>query len=245
MTNIRDSVQVEICTAWLEHAIAAAHNGAHRLEFCYNLPVGGTTPEEASILALRRGVDIPIHVLVRPRAGGFVYSDEEFALLRSQIEIAKRLGMDGVVLGILDAHDRIDVVRTRILVDLARPLSVTFHRAFDACPDLDAALEAVIESGAARILTSGGKPSAQAGGENLARLVKKARGRIHILPGGGVRAENAASILHATGAQELHTSLGLSHLPDTELAGVPAEEFGAKVRAFLQQASSSPLRSSE
>jgi copper homeostasis protein len=184
--------------------------------------------------ALRQTIEIPLHILVRPRAGDFVYSGQEFENMQAEIKGAKRMGMDGVVLGILDAQSNIDIARTRTLIEMARPLAVTFHRAFDACADLDAALEAVIATGADRILTAGGKPSAGDGTANLTRLVREARGRIAILPGGGIHAGNVAGILRTTGARELHSSLGMSHLQDTELAGVPAEEYEKKVREFLQ-----------
>jgi copper homeostasis protein len=146
--------------------------------------------------------------MTRPRAGDFVYSASEFERMRTDIEMAKRARMDGIVLGILTRVRGVDVERTRELVVLARPLPVTFHRAFDDIEDLDAGLEDVIETGAARILTSGGAPAAPAGLERLTRLVAAAKERIIILPGGGINASNVLQVSRKTGAREIHSGLG-------------------------------------
>ena len=141
-----------------------------------------------------------------PRGGDFLYSNLEFELMKDEIRHAKELGADGVVFGILTADGQVDVERTRALVELAAPLPVTFHRAFDMTPDLDAALEAVIATGAVRILTSGGAPSVPEGIDAIARVVERAAGRIRIMPGGGVKPSNVAEIARATGAIEFHSS---------------------------------------
>jgi len=172
------------------------------------LRLGGLTPSEGLMQMARAKVAVPIFAMIRPRAGDFTYSAEELAQMRGEIETAKQLGMDGIVLGLLTRDRSVDVERTRQLVKAAQPLPVTFHRAFDDAANLDAALEDVIATGARRILTSGGSPTAPAGIENLARLVVAAKNRIVILPGGGINASNAVDVARQTGARELHSGLG-------------------------------------
>jgi copper homeostasis protein len=199
---------LEVCVESLDCAQASERGGAQRIELCSNLSIGGTTPSAGTMRTARKDVGIPIHVLIRPRGGDFVYSDPEFEIMKRDICIVKELGMDGIVLGVLDEKQRIDVKRTSKLVKLAHPLPVTFHRAFDLCSRPGASLEAVIEAGARRLLTSGGKGSAIDGLTSLARLLAAAQDRIVIMPGGGVRANNVMRILRQTGAREIHTSLG-------------------------------------
>src|SRR5439155_21977641 len=155
---------------------------------------------------VRGQIHLPIFAMIRPRGGDFVYSDAEFELMRGSVATAKELGMDGLVLGLLTRERRVDVERTRELVELARPLPVTFHRAFDESVDLAAALEDVIASGAARILTSGGAPTAPEGIATLAKLVAAAGNRIIILPGSGINATNIAQVMQ-TRAREFHSGL--------------------------------------
>jgi copper homeostasis protein len=161
--------------------------------------------------AARRHLKVPIHVLIRPRAGDFCYSGHELEVMRNDIHAARRFGMDGVVLGILQESTRVDIERTKTMVDLAHPLPVTFHRAFDASENFEKSLEAVIETGAARILTSGGQPRATDGLSTLARLVQAARGRILLMPCGGINSENVVDIVRTTLAQEIHSSVGTSN----------------------------------
>jgi copper homeostasis protein len=192
----------------VEGAVAGERGGAHRIELCADLRLGGLTPPAALIQRVRDGTTLPIFVMIRPRAGNFVYSPQEFAQMRRDIADAKRLGMDGFVCGVLTGDRQVDVQRTRELIEVARPLPVTFHRAFDEVEDLDGALESVIEAGASRILTSAGAPAVLAGIEKLAQLVKAAKERIIILPGGGINASNALHVARQTGARELHSGLG-------------------------------------
>jgi copper homeostasis protein len=199
---------LEISVESAEAAVAAERGGADRLELCTELAVGGLTPSEDLMTHARARVQLPIFAMIRPRAGDFVYSTKEVDRMRSDIDAAKRLGMNGVVFGLLKRDLRVDVLRTKELVELARPLPVTFHRAFDACADLVEALEEVIDTGAARILTSGGAPTAPEGLGVLAGLVATARERIGILPGGGINASNIASVAQKTGAREFHSGLG-------------------------------------
>jgi copper homeostasis protein len=201
---------LEICVETVDHAVAAERGGAHRIEFCSDLSCGGVTPNSELMQSVRRHVCIPIHILIRPRAGNFCYSDHELEIMRNNILTAKQFGMDGIVLGVLRESARVDVERTQALVELADPLPVTFHRAFDAVEDMESSLEDVIQTGAARILTSGGQARATDGISTLARLVQAARGRILLMPGGGVNSGNLVHIIRTTRAQEIHSSAGHS-----------------------------------
>ena len=220
---------LEICVESVEHAIAAARGGAQRIELCSDLSSGGITPSAGLMQTVRRHVRAPIHVLIRPRAGEFCYSDHEFEIMRDDIHAAKQFGMDGVVLGILHKNTRVDIERTKALVELARPLPVTFHRAFDASGDLETSLEEVIRTGASRILTSGGKPRAADALSTLARLVQAARGRILLMPCGGIDSENVVSIVRTTLAQEFHSSLGASRSDSTSGGNGSPDGTGASL----------------
>ncbi len=199
---------LEIAVASFERAIAAERAGADRLEFCADLEVGGLTPSLELIRQVRSAVKIPIHVLVRPRAGNFVYNSVEFSQMKEEIAALGGENVQGIVTGVLLADGSVDVQRTRELVVLASPMQVTFHRAFDETKDLIAALEDIILAGAVRILTSGGAADALTGASVLRSLVQQAGNRIGILPGGGIHAGNIAEVARATGARELHTGLG-------------------------------------
>jgi copper homeostasis protein len=233
---MQNSLVLEVCVESIDHAVAAERGGAHRIELCSDLASGGITPSAGLIEASRHHLRLPIHLLIRPRAGDFLYSDYEFEIMERDIHIAKHLRMDGIVLGLLDENERVDVPRTRTLVDLARPLPVTFHRAFDECQDRDACLEAVIQTGAARILTSAGQARARDGITALAHLVRAARDRIVVMPGGGVDVDNVQLILRQTAAREIHTSLGLSAAATNHasrlsgVAGGDSSEFEGRVR---------------
>ena len=201
---------LEVCIDSVEAALAASRGRAQRAELCADLLEGGVTPSAGMITAVRRQIGIELFVIIRPRGGDFFYTDLEFDVMTEEIGQARALGVDGVVLGLLDERCRVEVARTRRLVELAAPLPVTFHRAFDHAPDLESALEDVIATGATRVLTSGGAPDAAEGAETIARLVRQARGRIGVMPGGGVRLGNIAR-LAATGATEFHSSLRSAH----------------------------------
>jgi copper homeostasis protein len=189
-------------------ALAAERGGADRIELCADLRSGGLTPSRELMNEARTAVRLPIHVMIRPRAWNFVYNDEEFAEMKGTIALARELKMDGVVFGILRADNTIDSLRTRALVEFAKPLQVTFHRAFDKCNDLLAGLEDGIATGANRILTSGGAKDVVEGIEPLRTLLKRAGKRIVIMPGGGIQPANFAGIQKALGATEYHSGLG-------------------------------------
>lgn len=199
---------LEISVDSMEKAVAAEHGGADRIELCADLSVGGLTPSRELLRGVREKVHIPVYSMIRPRAGNFVYSDSDFSEMERAVTVAAECGMDGVVLGVLKKDRRVDIARTRRLVDLARPLPVTFHRAFDETPVLKRALQAVMQTGAARILTSGGAKTALQGAAKLAELVAATRDRILILPGAGITASNVAEVVQKTGAIEFHAGLG-------------------------------------
>lgn len=198
--------QLEICAGSLPSALAAQAGGAHRIELCQNLEQGGTTPSGGLIRAVLSRLHLPVFVLIRPRPGGFAYSPDELTVMRADIELCRELGCAGVVLGVLTPAGRVDVAAGRALVALAHPLPVTFHRAFDACPDPAQALEEVIAVGCPRLLTSGGQPTAAAGQDQLAALVAQAAGRLAIMPGAGLTAANVRALAAHTGAREFHAS---------------------------------------
>ncbi|WP_158789001.1 copper homeostasis protein CutC [Granulicella sp. L46] len=197
----------ELCAETIDACLAAREGGAHRIELCSGLSEGGITPSHGLILDAVERSGLPVHVLVRPRGGSFVYAASEIDVMRRDILHIKELGAAGAVFGILWPDGRVDVEATRALVQLARPLKVTFHRAFDATPSLPQALEDVITTGADRLLTSGGQPNVVAGSAALAELVRLAGDRIEIAIGGGLRLENAASLARATHAKHFHGSL--------------------------------------
>jgi len=200
-------MHLEVCIDSVESAIAAQRGGTHRVELCSALSEGGLTPGAGLIATVRRNLAIDLFVMIRPRGGDFCYSALEFEVMQQEISHARNLGADGVVLGILDEEGLVDIARTSQLVQLAAPLPVTFHRAIDMTPDLSAALDAVLETGATRILTSGGAPNATAGCAEIARLVQSAKGCIAIMPGGGVSIASVAAIAIATGATEFLASV--------------------------------------
>jgi len=202
-----EQVLIEVCVDSVASAVAAELGGAQRVELCSDLLEGGITPSVGLMEGVRSRIRIGLHPIIRPRAGDFSYSSEEFDIMRRDIEVAKAARADGVVLGILDPSGRVDVSRTRQLVELARPLSVTFHRAFDMSADLARSLEDVCQSGADRVLTSGGEQTCLHGVETISRLVKSGHGRITIMAGGGIAADNAAYILERTGVGEIHVGL--------------------------------------
>lgn len=225
-------VLLEICVDSLDHAVAAEAAGADRIELCHDLSCGGLTPSTELMRTARQRLRIPIHGMIRPRPGNFRYTGDEFETMKRDIGFAKEVGLNGLVLGLLDSTGQIDRKRTAALIQLAHPLPVTFHRAFDECPDLIVALEAVITAGAKRILTSGGNSNAADGHGTLSKLITTAGDRVVIMPGGGVRSENADRILRSTGATEIHTSLGLSDPRSRSARDIPF--FAEEVRRFKQ-----------
>jgi copper homeostasis protein len=198
-------ITLEIAAGSLASAQAAQEGGADRVELCGSLGEGGITPSYGVIATTRDHVRLPIYVLIRPRAGDFLYGDAEFDAMQRDIEACARLGCDGVVVGALTAEGVIDP-RCHGLVAAAGKLGVTFHRAFDASADLQRSLEDVVALGCERILTSGGRANALQGADVIAGLVRHAAGRIAIMAGAGIRSGNVADIARRTGAHEFHGS---------------------------------------
>lgn len=197
-------VLVEACVDSVASALAAERGGARRLELCDNLFDGGTTPSAGMISAVKAAVQIPVFVIVRPRGGGFVYTHDEMGVMRLDIEAARMLGADGVVVGVLTRDAKVDAEQLRTLVAAAGELPVTFHRAFDLTQDRDQALETLMHAHVRRVLTSGGAPSALEGVEAIGALVKRAAGQIDVMAGGGVREETVQEIVHRSGVREVH-----------------------------------------
>jgi copper homeostasis protein len=197
----------ELCAETIDACLAAKEGGANRIELCSALSEGGLTPSHGLLSSAVAQSGRPVHVLIRPRGGDFVYSAAEIDVMHADIEHAKLCGASGVVLGILHADATVDVETTRAMVELARPMEVTFHRAFDVTSSLPRALEDVIASGCERVLTSGGERDVMVGAHSLAALVEQAAGRIAIAVGGGLRIQNAALLSQTIGAQHFHGSL--------------------------------------
>jgi len=198
---------IEIATSDFQTTRTAVAGGADRIELCANLAEGGTTASYATIKKCRESFNVSIYPIVRPRGGDFLYTKDEFAIMKKDIELCKQLGCDGVVIGLLNMDGSIDITRTAQLIEAAYPLGVTFHRAFDRCKDPFVAMEELIKIGVERILTSGQKPSVTDGVELVAQLNKLANDRIIIMPGSGLRKENIKMLAEKTGCKEFHSSL--------------------------------------
>lgn len=190
----------------INSAIIAANNGADRLELCENYANGGTTPSYGVLKMVCEKISIPVNVLIIPTGGDFVYTAIEYAAMQQDILLCKELGFNGVVLGILLPDGNIDVARTKALVQLAYPMQVTFHRAFDRCINPYKGLEDIISCGCHRILTSGQKADIMTGKNLLQELVTQAKDRIIIMPGGGVKSSNMEALITTTKAKEYHAS---------------------------------------
>lgn len=197
---------LEVCANSFRSAQAAQDGGAYRVELCDNLPEGGTTPSYGQILQCKKHLTLKIYPIIRPRGGDFLYTDEEFEIMKHDVQMCKDLGCDGVVFGILNADGTLDIARNQMLIDLAKPMPSAMHRAFDMTPNLAQSLEICIELGFERILTSGAESSALKGAETLATLVQKAQNRISIMPGAGIKPSNIAEIKQITKANEFHAS---------------------------------------
>jgi copper homeostasis protein len=197
---------LEIAANSVASALAAQEGGAGRVELCTALELGGLTPSRAQIALAREHLHIPLYVLIRPRAGDFLYSELECETMRRDIEVCVALGCDGVVIGALDADGGVDVARCRTLIAAAGSLGVTFHRAFDLSREPTQALEDIVTLGCERILTSGTQASAPDGAALIRELVAQAAGRLVVMPGAGVSAQNIAALATTTGAHEFHAS---------------------------------------
>ena len=242
------SIRVEVCANSLASALAAQEGGAARVELCVALAEGGITPSAAAIELAREKLLIGLHVLIRPRGGDFCYDDPEIELMLRDIAFCKRAGVDGIVAGVLSPDGPVDVPRTRELIAAARPMSVTFHRAFDMTADAFRALDDVLALGVERLLTSGQRGSAMEGKELIAELVHRAGDRLIIMPGAGINETNVRELIKATGVREVHLSgqkrvpsrmefrnphvfMGVPGLPEYEIGVTDAERIRRVVKA--------------
>ncbi|XP_005352381.1 copper homeostasis protein cutC homolog isoform X1 [Microtus ochrogaster] len=197
---------MEVCVDSVESAMNAERGGAGRIELCAGLLEGGTTPSMGILQVVKQSVQIPVFVMIRPRGGDFLYSDREVEVMKADIRLAKLYGADGLVFGALTEDGHIDKELCMSLVALCRPLPVTFHRAFDMVHDPMAALETLLTLGFERVLTSGCDSSALEGLPLIKQLIDEAKGRIVVMPGGGITDKNLQRILEGSGATEFHCS---------------------------------------
>lgn len=211
---------LEICANSFQSAKNAQTTGAQRIELCEELSVGGLTPSYGLLKKVIAELTIPVFVLIRPRSGDFVYTESEFDIMKQDISLCKELGVQGIVSGVLNKNKTIDVVRTKELVERSRPLPFTFHRAFDELDNPVQGLNQLIELGVDRVLTSGQESSAVDGLPLLTQLNEIARGRLTILPGGGINAKNAA-IFKTKGFNEIHASASVQIPQDQGLFSAP------------------------
>ena len=229
--------ELEICVDSVESAIDAQNAGADRVELCSNLMEGGTTPGPGTISSARQNLTIALNVIIRPRGGDFLYSDIDYDIMRRDIDMCGENGVNGIVVGILQPDGSIDVDRTAKLIEFARPMSATFHRAFDMCNDPFKGLEDVISAGAKRLLTSGQRNKAEDGTDLIRELILQADNRIIIMPGSGININNISLIARNTGAREFHLtgrkvidSDMIFRKQDISLGGIPSiPEFSRKV----------------
>jgi copper homeostasis protein len=225
----RRRVLLEVPVASADDAVAAAAGGADRVELNSALAVGGLTPSLGTLLEVKRAVTIPVLVMIRPRPGGFAYSDSEFSVMGRDLDLALAHGADGVVLGILHSDGTIDRERCQALLERCRGREAVFHRAFDVTPEPFAALRALIDLGFRRVLTSGQEETAYNGAALIAELVRRAAGRIEVLPGGGVNRFTVADVLARTGCDQVHASLRTTR-PDRSVSARPQVSFGGPFR---------------
>ena len=217
-------MKLEIIGFNIESCIAAQKAGASRIELCAGPGEGGVTPSYAFIKAAREKLHIDLYVMIRPREGDFLFSDDEFEMMKTDVAICKELGCDGIVTGILTSDGKVDKERCKQLIDLAYPLEATFHRAFDRVADPFEGLEDIIALGFERILTSGLKPKAIEAIETLAALIKQSGDRIIIMPGSGITSANIIEVAEKTGAKELHSSASILKESDMQFQNAGMNE---------------------
>jgi len=204
--SMTSPVILEICADSVQSALAAERGGANRIELCNSLFDGGTTPSAGMIATVRNRVAMDVYVMIRPRGGDFCYTGDEFAVMKRDIATAKVLRADGIVFGILNQDGGVDVARSRELLDYARPLKATFHRAFDMSRDLRQSLEDIIAVGFDRVLTSGGEQKVQDAIPIIRQLRESASNRIALMIGSGIRSANVRELVSQTGVREVHAS---------------------------------------
>ncbi|PID26498.1 MAG: copper homeostasis protein CutC [Candidatus Cloacimonadota bacterium] len=229
-------MKLEICIDSVESAVNAQLGGADRVELCDSLVEGGTTPSYGVVKSCRERLNkTKLHIIIRPRGGDFFYTNEEFEVMKNDIEMAKSLGVDGVVFGILNRDGTIDMERNRELIEISKPMSTTFHRAFDTSADPFLALENIISLGFERVLTSGQKNRAVDSVKMIKKLTEVAGERLTILPGSGLREHNIEKFIDETKSKEIHMtafkeeSTGMDFKSNIPMSGYPRDEFKRKV----------------
>ena len=228
------SLLLEICCGSIDDAIQAQRGGAQRVELCSALFLGGLTPSAGTLAEARKRLKIPFMAMVRPRGGGFCYSEAEFATMERDAEHAVAAGAGGIVFGILQANGTIDLVRTRKMLKRIGKAEAVFHRAFDVTPDPFRTLEQLIDLGVTRVLTSGQENTVMEGAALIRDLVERARGRIEILPGGGILPYQVKDVLHATGCRQIHLTAWGTHR-DTSTRARPQVTFGGALYPSEEQ----------
>lgn len=241
---------LEVCAGSLASALAAQEGGAFRVELCDNLYEGGTTPGTGTIELARMKLSIKLHVIIRPRGGDFLYSGLEYSIIKRDVEHCRSQGVDGIVVGFLTPDGRVDIDRTTEIVELARPMAVTFHRAFDMSRDPLEALEDLKMTGIDRLLTSGQKNLAPEGAGLIADLIRQSGGEIIIMPGGGLNEQNINEFAKMVNATEYHATLrrkvesgmifrrddvfmgGLSAIPEFSILETDPERVAAMVASL-------------
>jgi copper homeostasis protein len=226
-------MKLEICSNSYQSAKNAQDAGAHRIELCQELPIGGITPSYGLLRQVKENLSIPVFALIRPRGGDFVYSDSEFEIMKHDIQLCKDIGCQGIVSGVLNADKTIDIKRTQTLVELSKPLAFTFHRAFDEVENPKEALDTLIDINVERVLTSGQEETAELGIELLQDLNKISNGRIIILAAGGIHAENVSKF-KGIGLKEIHASASSAILSEGSLFSTPLTYSDPqKIKAIL------------
>ena len=219
-------ILLEVAITSADDAQIAQANGADRLELCSALSLGGLTPSLGTIRAVRQATNLPLLVLIRPRPAGFAYSETEFDAMCHDVALSVEVGADGIVTGVLTNDGEVDLERCEKMRRLANEYEAVFHRAFDVVRNPDAALEQVIDLGFTRILTSGQEATGLKGAARIQRCIAESRGRIQILPGGGINRETVRELVTVTGCDQVHASLRAPHC-DRSTARRPAVHFGS------------------
>ena len=220
---------LELCIGCAEDAVIAQQAGANRVELCSALMLGGLTPSAGTIAEVKATVDIPFVAMVRPRGGGFCYSESDFNVMLRDAAVAIELGADGIVFGILTEAGEVDIDRSRQLLEIAQGKQTVFHRAFDVVPDPQAALEQLIDLGVTRVLSSGQEDSAYNGASLIRDLIEQSAGRIEILPGGGIDRFNLDDVIARTGCEQVHIAVPTTR-SDTSVNGRPHVSFGGSLK---------------
>ena len=229
MENVSSDILIEVCCGSVDDAVEAAGGGAARIELNSSLFFGGLTPSLGTIIETKRRLDIPVMVMIRPRGGGFGYTEAEMAVMLHDTQLAIEHGADGIVFGILTEDGSIDVGRCRKILELIGDCETVFHRAFDVTPDPLEALEQLIDLGFTRVLTSGQERTVTEGVELIKKLIAHARGRIEILPGGGIRPRNVRWVVEQTGTRQVHLA-AFKQRTDRSAQNRPYITFGGSLQ---------------